>query len=189
MRVAVHSTKPYERPFLEEANRAARHGLTFLDVRLRYVPLAELYAASDIITLHCPLAPQTRRLIGAAALSTMKRSAMLINTGPGAVADASALIAALKRGHLGAVGLDVCEEEADLFFRDLSEQVIHDDVFVRLLSFPNVFTTAHQGFFTHEAVAAIAGTTIENLTGFERGPVGGENRVTSRPFVTAPGGT
>lgn len=155
---------------------------------VEYVPLADLYATADIITLHCPLTPQTRHLIDGPALAAMKRGVMLINTSRGAVIDTRALIAALKRGHIGSVGLDVYEEEGDLFFRDLSAEVIHDDVFVRLLTFPNVLITAHQGFFTREACEAIARTTIESASGFERaGPAGvpEANRVTSR-LLAAP---
>ncbi len=147
---------------------------------VRYVPLAELYAQSDILTLHCPLTPDTRHLIDAAAFAAMKPGAMLINTSRGAVVDTRALIAALKRGRLGSVGLDVYEEEGDLFFRDLSEEVIQDDVFVRLLTFPNVLITAHQAFFTREACTAIAETTIRNATDFERGTIQDENLVSTR---------
>jgi D-lactate dehydrogenase len=144
---------------------------------VRYVPLAELYARSDIITLQCPLTPATRHLINAAALSAMKPGVMLINTSRGAVVDSRALITALKSGHVGSVGLDVYEEEGDLFFKDLSAEVIQDDVFVRLLTFPNVLITSHQGFFTREACEGIARTTIENVTGFARGAVTDANRV------------
>lgn len=147
---------------------------------VRYVDPTELYHSSDILTLHCPLTPQTHHLIDAAALATMKPGAMLVNTSRGALIDTRALIAALKRGHLGSVGLDVYEEESDLFFKDLSDRVIHDDVFVRLMSFPNVLITAHQGFFTKEACTAIAETTIANLTGFERGELEPSHQVTTR---------
>lgn len=133
----------------------------------RYVPLPELLAASDIVSLHCPLTPQTRHLIDAAALAGMKRGAMLINTSRGAVLDARAAIDALKSGTLGSLGLDVYEEEGDLFFRDLSAEVIHDDVFARLLTMPNVVVTGHQAFFTEDALAAIAGVTLANLDAFE----------------------
>ncbi len=131
-----------------------------------YVPLAALLAQSEIITLHCPLTPETRHIINGASLDAMQRGAMLINTGRGALIDTKALIKALKSGRLGAVGLDVYEEEADLFFRDLSEEVLQDEVFARLLTFPNVLITAHQGFFTREAVSNIAQATIANLDGF-----------------------
>ena len=147
---------------------------------VQYVALADLYAASDIITLHCPLTPQTKHLVSAAALAAMKPGVMLINTSRGAVVDTRALIAALKRGHVGSVGLDVYEEEGDLFFKDLSAEVIQDDVFVRLLTFPNVLVTAHQGFFTREACEAIATTTINNATGFERGAINPANLVTTQ---------
>lgn len=150
---------------------------------VQYVPLADLYASSDILTLHCPLTPATKHLINAAALAAMKPGVMLINTSRGAVVDTRALIAALKRRHVGSVGLDVYEEEGDLFFRDLSAEVLHDDVFVRLLTFPNVLITAHQGFFTREACVAIAQTTIDSATAFQRGGAEGvpaANRVSSR---------
>lgn len=150
---------------------------------VRYVPLQELYRASDIVTLHCPLTPATRHLIDGAALGAMKPGVMLINTSRGAVVDTRALIGALKRGHVGLVGLDVYEEEGDLFFKDLSAEVIQDDVFVRLLTFPNVLITAHQGFFTREACEGIARTTMGNVTGFERAGASGvpeANRVTLR---------
>jgi D-lactate dehydrogenase len=133
----------------------------------RYVALPELLAGSDVVSLHCPLTPQTHHLIDAAALATMRRGAMLINTSRGAVVDARAAIAALKRGQLGSLGLDVYEEEADLFFRDLSDTVLHDDVFARLLTFPNVVVTGHQAFFTEQALTGIAETTLANLDHFE----------------------
>ncbi|MBX3148383.1 MAG: 2-hydroxyacid dehydrogenase [Gemmatimonadales bacterium] len=134
----------------------------------RYVGIDDLLARSDILTLHCPLTPQTRHLVDAKAIDTMKSGAMLINTGRGALVDTRALIAGLKSGKLGHVGLDVYEEESDLFFENLSGQIIQDDVFARLLTFPNVLITGHQGFFTREALTAIAETTIGNLSSFER---------------------
>jgi len=130
---------------------------------VRYVELAELLATSDIVSLHCPLTPQTRHLIDARALAAMKPGAMLVNTSRGAVVDTRAVIRALKSGHLGSLGIDVYEEEADLFFRDLSGEVIRDDVFARLLTFPNVVVTAHQAFFTEDALTDIARTTLANL--------------------------
>ncbi|HVS19334.1 MAG TPA: 2-hydroxyacid dehydrogenase [Planctomycetota bacterium] len=145
-----------------------------------YVDLDELLAASDIVSLHCPLTPSTRHLIDARALALMKPSAMLINTCRGAVIDTRALIGALKSSRLGAVGLDVYEEEGDLFFQDLSGEVLHDDVFVRLMTFPNVLITGHQGFFTREACQAIAQTTIDNITAFERGTVDPAHVVSAR---------
>ena len=135
---------------------------------LRYVGMDELLAASDVLSLHCPLTPATHHLIDAAALARMKPGAMLINTSRGAVIDTRAVIEALKSGRLGSLGLDVYEEEGDLFFRDLSATVIQDDVFARLLTFPNVVITGHQAFFTEEALRAIADTTLANATAFER---------------------
>ena len=133
----------------------------------RYVGMDELLARSDIVSLHCPLTPGTRHLIDEAAIAAMKPGAMLINTSRGAVVHAQALIGGLKSGRIGHVGLDVYEEEGDLFFEDLSGKVLQDDVFARLLTFPNVLITGHQGFFTREAMEAIADTTIANLSRFE----------------------
>ena len=149
---------------------------------VRYVDLPELYAQSDIITIHAPLVPGTYHLINAEALAQMKQGVMLINTSRGALVDTRAVIDALKAGKIGSLGLDVYEEEADLFFRDLSNQVIRDDVFARLLTFPNVLITAHQAFFTEDALRAIAETTLANITAFERGESTG-NEVTSERVV------
>jgi len=132
----------------------------------RYVSLRDLLGASDIVSLHCPLTPQTHRLIDRQALRTMRHGAMLINTSRGAVVDTVALIEGLKTGLIASLGLDVYEEEADLFFENLSDQVLHDDVFARLLTFPNVIITAHQAFFTTEALSTIAATTLANVNAF-----------------------
>lgn len=148
-----------------------------------YVASAQLLKESDIVTLHAPLTPATKHLINAAALATMKPTAMLINTSRGGLVDTRALIGALKAGRLGSVGLDVYEEEGDLFFRDLSGEALQDDVFARLMTFPNVLLTAHQGFFTREACTAIAETTIANAAAFERGAVPSGNRVTLKHFA------
>lgn len=135
----------------------------------RYVALEELLAASDIITLHCPLSLQTYHMIGRAAIERMKPGVMLINTSRGALIDTPAVIEGLKSGKIGYLGLDVYEEEAELFFEDHSGQVIQDDVFMRLATFPNVLITAHQAFFTATALDQIACTTMANLTAFDRG--------------------
>jgi D-lactate dehydrogenase len=132
-----------------------------------YVPFTELVAASDLITLHCPLTPQTHHLIDAGAIALMKPGTMLVNTSRGAVVDTAAVIDGLKSGQIGSVALDVYEEEGDFFFEDLSNRFISDDLFARLLTFPNVLITGHQAFFTREALAGIAETTIGNLTAFE----------------------
>ncbi len=136
-------------------------------IGVRYVTLPELLASSHIVSLHCPLTPATHHLIDAAAIDRMKPGAMLINTSRGAVIDTRAVIGGLKSGRIGSLGLDVYEEEADLFFEDLSNHIIPDDVFARLLTFPNVLITGHQAFFTEEALTAIAETTIANVTAFE----------------------
>ncbi|WP_414471102.1 2-hydroxyacid dehydrogenase [Microvirga sp. M2] len=141
---------------------------TCLGMGVTYVPVEDLFSASDIITLHCPLTPATRHLVNEAALRRMKRGVMLINTSRGAVIDTQAVLRGLKDGVIGYLGLDVYEEEADLFFEDLSARFIDDDVFARLLTFPNVLMTGHQAFFTREALTNIAETTIANVTAFER---------------------
>jgi D-lactate dehydrogenase len=115
------------------------------------------------------MTPRTHHLIDAAAVERMKPGVMLVNTSRGGLVDTRAVIEGLKRGRIGALGLDVYEEEADLFFEDLSGTVIQDDVFARLLTFPNVLITGHQGFFTREALANIAETTLANATAFETG--------------------
>lgn len=152
---------------------------------VQYVDMRSLLAQSDIVSLHCPLTPETRHLIGESELAAMRRGTMLINTSRGAVIDTPALIRALKEGHLGGVGLDVYEEEGDLFFRDLSESVIRDDVFVRLMTFPNVLITAHQGFLTREALSAIAEITVGNAIAFRDGSVPPAHLVDTRKWVPA----
>jgi D-lactate dehydrogenase len=139
------------------------------DMGVRYGSLEELWAQSDIVSLHAPLTADTRHLVDAAAIARMKPGVMIINTSRGALVDAAALIDGLKSGHVGYVGLDVYEEEEQLFFRDLSAQVIQDDVFARLLTFSNVLITAHQAFFTSEALCAISETTLANISAFEHG--------------------
>lgn len=129
----------------------------------RYLPLEQVLAESQIISLHCPLNEHTRHLINRQSLSGMQRGAMLINTGRGALVDTPALIEALKSGQLGYLGLDVYEEEAQLFFEDRSDLPLQDDVLARLLTFPNVVVTAHQAFLTREALGAIAQTTLDNI--------------------------
>jgi D-lactate dehydrogenase len=140
-----------------------------LAVGARYVSLAELFTHSDIITLHCPLMPETHHLINAEAIRQMKTGVMLINTSRGGLIDTYAVINGLKSGKIGHLGLDVYEEEADLFFENLSDKVIRDDLFARLLTFPNVIITCHQAFFTDTALDNIARTIISNITDFEKG--------------------
>lgn len=152
MRVAVFSVKSYYKIFLAAANALFGHELVF-------------FAPSDVGNV----TPQTHRLIDAQAIERMKPGAMLISAGRGALIDTQAVIHGLKSGKIDALGLDVYEEEADLFFEELSDRVIQDDVLTRLLTFPNVLITGHQGFFTQEALKRIAETTLANLSDFERG--------------------
>jgi D-lactate dehydrogenase len=133
----------------------------------QYVSKDELLGASDVVSLHCPLTPETRHFIDAAAIRMLKRGSMLVNTSRGAVIDTRAVIAGLKSGAVGSLALDVYEEESELFFGDHSGDVIRDDVFARLLTFPNVLITGHQAFFTEEALTSIAQVTIDNITTFE----------------------
>lgn len=138
-------------------------------IGVKYVPLDEIYRQCYIITLHCPLTPETHHLIDDAAVDKMRDCVMLINTSRGALVDTRAVISGLKSGRIGYLGLDVYEEEADLFYEDLSNQIIQDDVFARLLMFPNVIVTGHQAFFTHNALSAISETTLSNIAAFEKG--------------------
>ncbi|MEQ8848799.1 2-hydroxyacid dehydrogenase [Botrimarina sp.] len=140
----------------------------------RYVDLPELLANSDLVTLHLPLFKETHHLIDADAIASMKRGAMLINTSRGGLVDTRALIQGLKTGQVGAAGLDVYEEEAGIFFHDLSSQVLTDDVLGRLMSFNNVVVTSHQAFLTHEALDAIASTTIDSVLEHAAGKRGQE---------------
>jgi D-lactate dehydrogenase len=139
------------------------------DLGVKYVDLEELYRESRIISLHVPLNPETRHIINCDSLNHMKHGVMLINTGRGALVDTRALITALKTGQIAYAGLDVYEEEENLFFQDLSEQVLQDDTLARLLTFPNVVITSHQAFLTHEALLKIAETTLQNVNEFESG--------------------
>lgn len=134
-----------------------------------YVPFHDLLSESDIVTLHMPLSTDTYHLIDTAAVERMKKGAMLINTSRGGLLDTRAMIEGLKTGKIGYLGLDVYEDEANLFFENLSGSVIQDDVFARLLTFPNVLITGHQAFFTSDALTQIAETTLQSLSAFERG--------------------
>ena len=140
-----------------------------VDLGVHYRSLEDLWGQSDIVSLHAPLTSDTRHMIDAGAIARMKPGVMILNTSRGALVDTGALIDGLKSGHIGYVGLDVYEEEERLFFRDLSSEVIQDDVFARLLTFPNVLITAHQAFFTREAMEAISEATLGNVSAFEAG--------------------
>ncbi|MCA9399249.1 MAG: 2-hydroxyacid dehydrogenase [Candidatus Omnitrophica bacterium] len=128
-----------------------------------YVELNDLYASSDIISLHCPLFKATYHLINEKSIQQMKKGVMIINTGRGGLIETNDLIDGLKSGKIGSAGLDVYEEESEYFFEDFSFSMISDDTLARLLTFPNVIITSHQGFFTHEALHNIAKTTLENI--------------------------
>jgi D-lactate dehydrogenase len=130
---------------------------------IRYVDLDTLYSESDIITLHCPLTPDNVHMINADAIAKMKDGVMIINTGRGKLINTVDLVEGLKNHKIGAAGLDVYEEETEYFFEDWSQTGVEDDVLSRLLTFPNVLITAHQGFFTQEALTNIATTTLENI--------------------------
>ncbi len=138
------------------------------ELGFHYSDLDQVLISSEIISLHIPLSIDTRHMIDQKSLELMKRGVMLINTSRGALIDTMSLISALKLGHVGSAGLDVYEEEENYFFNDLSSQVLEDDVLVRLMTFPNVVLTSHQGFLTEEALTKIAQTTLFNMSQFER---------------------
>jgi len=162
MTVLAHDARPDER----------------LAGEVHYVDLPELYRRSHVISLHVPLTPATHHMVDATAIAQMRRGVMLVNTGRGALVDARALIEALKTGQVGSAALDVYEEEEGVFFRDLSDRVLQDDVLARLLTFPNVLVTSHQAFLTEEAIGNIAETTLANVAAFARGePLANEVRV------------
>ena len=144
------------------------HSPEFETVGGRYVEAEELREA-DVISLHCPLTPQTHHIVNARMLARMKRGALLINTSRGGLVDTEAAIEALKSGQLGGIAIDVYEQEAGLFFKDLSSTVITDDVIQRLVSFPNVILTGHQAFFTREALGTILETTLASISDFAAG--------------------
>ncbi|WP_137173472.1 2-hydroxyacid dehydrogenase [Massilia sp. HP4] len=135
----------------------------------RYIGVDELLACSDVVSLHCPLLDETHHIVDAAALARVKRGCVLVNTSRGGLVDTEAAVQALKTGQLGGLAIDVYEQEASLFFQDLSSTIITDDVIQRLVSFPNVIVTGHQAFFTVEAIGQIMRTTIDSITAFERG--------------------
>lgn len=138
---------------------------------VEYLPLIDIFQQADIISLHCPLNEQTKHIVNEQTIAMMKEGVMLINTSRGALINTTAAINGLKTGRIGYLGLDVYEQEEKLFFNDLSENIIQDDEIMRLLSFPNVLITSHQGFFTEEALTQIAQITLANVDDFEGGKV------------------
>jgi len=148
-----------------------------LKAGVTYLSLEDLFKTSDIISLHCPLTPETNHMINKDTLSLMKKGVMLINTSRGKLIDTEAAIEALKEGKLGYLGIDVYEQEEKLFFKDLSEMVILDDKISRLMTFPNVLITAHQAYFTDNALNQIAATTMQNLSDLEHDTINKANQV------------
>ncbi len=145
---------------------------------IAYHPLDVVFKESDIISLHCPLTPETHRIINKDSLALMKKGAMLINTSRGKLIDTEAAIDALREGQLGYLGIDVYEQEEKLFFKDLSEIIIPDDKISLLMSFPNVLVTSHQAYFTDNALTQIANTTIQNINDYENNRIKPQNEVT-----------
>lgn len=145
------------------------------EMGVEFMGFEELLAQSDILSLHCPLTPETHHLINAGSLGKMKQGAMLVNTSRGKLVDTAAVIESLKNDHLGSLAIDVYEQEEKLFFRDLSELIIRDDLIARLMLFPNVLITAHQGFFTNESLREITRITLQNFDDYDNGdPSGNE---------------
>ncbi|OUS15332.1 hydroxyacid dehydrogenase [Gammaproteobacteria bacterium 50_400_T64] len=136
---------------------------------VEYVSIEQIFRASNVISLHCPLNSETRHLVDKEAIEKMRDGVMLINTSRGELLDSCAVINALKSKKIGYLGLDVYEQESELFFKDLSSEIIQDDIFERLLTFPNVLITAHQGFFTANALENIADTTLKSIKQFSDG--------------------
>ena len=135
---------------------------------IEYVSQEQLFSESDIVSLHCPLMESTHHLINEDSIQKMKQNVMIINTSRGGLIDTKAVIHGLKSKHIGYLGIDVYEQEEKLFFRDLSHTIIEDDTIQRLMSFPNVLVTAHQAFFTREALEQIANSTLSSLSHFEK---------------------
>ncbi len=180
--VGVVGTGRIGRVFIDICRGFGMHILAYdkypaADLSVRYVPLEELFARSDIISLHCPLTEETYHLIDRSSMPALKRGVIIINTSRGALIDAEALLEGIKSRKIGAACLDVYEEESEWFFKDYSGHIVEDDVLARLISMPNVIVTSHQAFLTEEALSNIAETTVSNLTAFFSGaPL--TNRVT-----------
>jgi D-lactate dehydrogenase len=153
------------------------HSPEFEQIGGRYVD-AQGIEGADVISLHCPLTPETYHIVNAQTLARLKRGALLINTSRGGLVDTEAAIEALRTGHLGGIAIDVYEQEAGLFFKDLSSTIISDDLIQRLVLFPNVIVTGHQAFFTREALGTILDTTLSSISDFAAGrPLANEIRI------------
>ncbi|SHH65986.1 D-lactate dehydrogenase [Vibrio aerogenes CECT 7868] len=148
-----------------------------IELDARYVPLSTIFSQSDVITLHCPMTEENRNILNDEAFAQMKDGVMIINTSRGGLLDSSAAIEALKAGRIGSLGLDVYENETDLFFQDKSNDVIVDDVFRRLSACHNVLFTGHQAFLTEDALRNIATTTLDSVTAFIQGNSSGHELV------------
>lgn len=157
-----------------------RPQIALQDIGVQYCSLNELFKKSDIISLHCPLTPETNHIINKQSITLMKKGVMLINTSRGKLVDTDAIINGLKKAQIGYLGIDVYEQEENLFFKDLSEMIIRDDKISRLMTFPNVLVTAHQAFFTDVALTQISETTIQNLTDFETNTIKERNQVSTK---------
>jgi len=144
------------------------HNQQCVNSGVKYTTLDNLLSKADVISLHCPLTPETYHLLDQTALAKMRDGVTIINTSRGKLVDTKAIINALKNGKVGLLGLDVYEEEEALFFEDFSAKGIQDDMLARLTTFPNVIVTSHQGFFTQEAMLNIAQTTLSNISQFEQ---------------------
>ncbi len=166
------SVKAYD-PYPDEALR---------EQGVDYISLENLLSQCDIVSLHCPLTPDTHRIINSRNLKQIKTGAMLINTSRGKLIDTEAVIQSLRDKKLGSLGIDVYAEEEKLFFKDLSEMIIEDDTISRLISLPNVLITAHQAFLTREAIEQIVETTLQNITDFENNSVKKKNQVRTEHF-------
>jgi D-lactate dehydrogenase len=173
MKIALFSSKSYDVTYFTEANQTFGYDITHYESmvsdRFTYVEMEELLSRSDIISLHCPLTPETSYLINSKSLAKMKPGVMLINTSRGGLIHTHDVIESLKKSHVGYLGIDVYEQEEKLFFKDRSEEILQDDQIARLMTFPNVLITAHQAFFTREALQQISLTTLENIREFENG--------------------
>lgn len=145
-----------------------RESLELTDAGVQYFPLDEVFKQADILSLHCPLNPQTKHIINNRSIELMKPGVMIINTSRGALISTVDVLKGLSDQKIGYLGIDVYEQEEKLFFEDLSERIIEDDLILRLISFPNVLITSHQAYFTKEAMIEITATTVENIEAFEK---------------------
>jgi D-lactate dehydrogenase len=141
------------------------------ELGVQYLPLDEVISQSHIVSLHCPLTPETHHLINTETIAEMKDGVTLINTSRGALVETKAVIKALKTKKIGNLGIDIYEQEENIFFKNLSEEIMQDEQIARLMTFPNVLITGHQAFLTEEALAQISKITLDNITAFGKGEV------------------